>query len=515
MRVWALLFLFLGLPLAEGTRKPSSEAELWLQSGIDSSFISRFIRNEYCHQSERWLEACRRGVERGTRFLLHSESADGLKADWEKEKTVERPDFENFLKRIESAETSVPKAMVWGYMANYVITTFDPHARIQPEGFYETVGTGAHNEMGIGAEFEILEEGVIARRVFKDSPAAQAGIRVGDRLLAVNGQAVQTGAGALEALRKLRGGSDSLVQLELGRDAVSVAKTLRLVRIVHPDAVLDLINLRDRRYARITIYAFTRGVCDLVQKHVQTATDRNAIGVVLDLRFNPGGLSSEGLCVGRIFAGNRELLSPNFFAASLLPGELDLRPRMLAAWPAEGAAFFPSVQNLEIPLTVLVNAGTASIAEIVAAGLQDIERAWLVGIGTMGKGTFQLSTAMSFNSKLKIRHSFAEAVRINAGVIQFYGVTPNFEASFEAGKSVHPWRLLHDKTMIPHPIPPSRESTWTEPRLQAQKTLVRCAGGSLTSRYSKLLRKKQGFEDHQQALAMAVLQCDADLKAAK
>ncbi len=514
MRAWVLFLLFLGLPLAEGERAPADEADLWLMSGIDSAFISRFIRNDLCRQNEQWVEACQRGLQRGIRFLAPSDAGSALRADWEKEKPAKTTDFESYLNRLAATETAAPKAMVWGYMANHVMATFDPFARIWPDGFFETVGTGSHNEVGTGAQFEILEEAVVARRVFKGSPAELAGIRVGDRLLAVNGDAVRGGAEALDSLFKLRGQAGVLVKLELQRGGVASEKTLRLERIAYPDSALSYVDLLNRRHAVITIYSFTRGICERVQQQVRTAVERNSVAVILDLRFNPGGLSSEGLCLARIFTGESELIRYNFFTASLLPGELELRPRILAAMPVEEPVLMPAVQDTAVPLAVLVNAGTASIAEIAAAALQDTGRAWLVGIGTMGKGTFQLNASLSFNKRLRLRHSIAEAVRINETVVQGAGVTPNFESPFQFGESLTSWRLTQDKAFVPHPIPSSGAARWTEPRAEQRSAIDRCARAQLAGRYSRQLKKQLGFEDFQQALAMAVLQCDGDLKVA-
>lgn len=513
MRVFVILLLFLGVPLAEGTRSPNSEAELWASLGLDSRFIQRFVRNEICHKSEQWKVACSRALHSGLRYLSESEPNEAFKAEWVKLSSNERPDFDRLVQKIEAAETKVPKAMVWGRMANMVLSTFDPHARLVPEDFYETVGTGPHNRTEIGVQFEIREDRVIARRVFADSPAARAGVRVNDELLSVNGRPVRPGLQAYDSLDLLKGEQGESVRIELRRDAVVTEMVLNLEHLNNPDVDLKFVDLMNRRHAILTIYYFSQGVCELAEQHLRTAMERNAVAVVLDLRFNIGGFTSEGFCVARLFTGERSLGDTRFFARSLLPDELELSPKVLTERPAEEPRRIPILQNPTIPLAVLVNSFTASASEMLAAALQDTQRAWIVGTGTMGKGTFQLNAISIIHPRLRLRHTVGEAVRLNEGVIQQQGITPNFAVPFRLGEVGRPFYLLADKEYVPYPIPPGRTEAWVETRPKQRARIDRCNRiGGWDMRYSKRLQKARGFEDHQQAYAMAVLHCDDELK---
>lgn len=513
MRIWVILLLFLGVPLAEGTKTPSTEAELWADLGLDSQFIRRFVRNELCHKGDQWKAACTRASNTGLRFLTNTEANQMLKSEWLESQVAERPDFDRLVLRLENADTRVPKAMVWGYMANMVLATFDPHARLIPMDFFATVGTGPHNRVGIGVQFEIRDDRLIARRIFRESPAERAGIQVHDELVSVNGRPVQPGYLAYDALDRLEGEVGKEVRVELRRDAVVTEKTLKLEHLHTPDVELKFVDLFNRRHAVITIYNFSQGVCESAQQHLRTAMERNAAAVLLDLRFNIGGYNAEGFCVGRMFTGDRPLAGIRFFSESFLPDDLDLNPRVLDHQPSEEPLLIPDVQNKTIPLAVLVNSFTGSISEILTAALQDTERAWVVGTGTMGKGTFQLNAISTLHPRLWLRHTVGEAIRLSEGVIHHYGITPNFDVPFRRGEKGRPFYLFAEKAYVPYPIPPSRTYSWKETRAQRRLQMDRCAqSGEWAERYSKKLSLDQGFEDDQQAWAMAALHCDSKLK---
>ncbi|MCU1675750.1 MAG: C-terminal processing peptidase-3 [Frankiales bacterium] len=196
------------------------------------------------------------------------------------------------------------------------------------------------------------------------SPAAEAGLAVGDTIKAVDGQPVAAlSVGAASAMLRGDAGTDVTVAvLHAG-----VAREVTMRRVVMADADVTLTNINDD-VVKITVTSFTRGVGKEVRADVEAA---HASGIVLDLRGNPGGLLHEAVEVASAFLDGGPVVT--FVRTGEAPQQLD----------AVGTG------NTTVPVVVLVDGGTASAAEVVAAALQDRGRAALIGSQTFGKGTVQ------------------------------------------------------------------------------------------------------------------------------
>lgn len=508
MRVWVVLLLFLGFPLAEGTLSPSSESELWRQSGVDTNYVRRFVKNELCWQSPTWRQACSRAVVRGLRFVSFPTRFIRLTNEFNKEIQKEKPDFSAWIGLLEKEPTNHAKAMMWGYMANSVLTTFDAHARIQPFGMQRTIGSGAHDEIGLGFQAEVNGATVTVRRVFTPSPAAEAGIQVNDRILAVNGKNLGEGAQALIRLWGLNGAMNKEVALTLLRGGMASEKILRMQRIQNPDAVLKNTEIAGRRVSILTLYRFNSGVCKLTQEKIKQAQAFKPVGIVLDLRFNTGGVNGEALCVGKIFT-DKSLAVHRYFSDSLLPEELDLRPAVFRDSKPGEEVLTPNVRALTDSLILLVNYSTASAAEMLAAGLQDAGRAWVVGEPTLGKGIFQLNESLHFSNNLQLRHTICEIIRPIGISLQHHGVTPNFIIPFESAEENSVRTFPREKDLFPYALPPTTEGLWAESRGDRHHELKKCVReGGLVEKITAELHRSNGYEDYQQAFAMAALLCE-------
>lgn len=506
MRWWVILFILMGVPVAEGTLSPSGEIEHWRQSGIDSNFVHRFVKNELCAKNETWATACRRGFERGLRLIASDDSGKSLKAEWD-QRTLP-VDYEAWITKLEGSETAVPKAMLWGYIVNGILSTFDAHARIRPNGmFFEILGAGAHDEIGLGFQPEIDTDGVTIRRVFPNTPALEAGIKVNDRLVSVDGEPVKGGLEALPSIRKLRGELNRTVKLEVLRNGLRLEKTMHLRKISQPDVAFRSLKIMKRRVVVIAPYVFNQGICDSVQNYVREAHKQKADAIILDLRFNPGGLLSEATCLAKIFTGDQRLIFQNFLKQSLLPEEFDLRPKVLTETLPEESMLLPETQDLKTPLAVLINASSASVSEMVAAALQDLERAWLVGIPSFGKGTFQLNALLHFAPQLRLTHTIFEVLRLKGQAIQMKGITPNFEVPFEKSDAAR--QYLRERNYFPYAVAPTPTPDWTETRVEAKADIESCLKEkNLPVTYAKIMITIDGFADEQQSFAMAVLHCE-------
>jgi carboxyl-terminal processing protease len=241
------------------------------------------------------------------------------------------------------------------------------------EGRYSGVGlwlrgatTGAGGKVEVGS-------------VQPGSPAQVAGLQTGDVLLAVNGRDV-TAADVAAVAGLLRGAEDSTVEVAVRRG--SATRTVALTRATFSTDDVTVERLSGN-IVRVAVAAFTRGVGRDVAAALEVE-GQPAGGVVLDLRDNPGGLLDEAVAVASVFLDGGPVVSYE---------RRGKRPQTLEAF-AGG--------DVSTPLVVLVNPSTASAAEVVAAALQDRNRAVVVGTRTYGKGSVQEPSTLSDGSALEL-----------------------------------------------------------------------------------------------------------------
>ncbi len=222
---------------------------------------------------------------------------------------------------------------------------------------------------GIGILFEIEDDTfVMVREVVPGGPAGRAGLRAGDRIVAVDGVAFSKPT--IRIVReRLRGPVGSKVDLTLSRESVATVAVERGL-IVMPTVDLTMEN----GIAIIRVSSFNQATAEAVADAVQTARAQGQPGgIILDMRGNPGGLLDQSVTVADLFLDDGTIVTTRgrhpearqFYSAS--QGDI-----------AEG-----------LPIVILMDGESASAAEIVAAALQDDARAAVVGTTSYGKGTVQ------------------------------------------------------------------------------------------------------------------------------
>jgi carboxyl-terminal processing protease len=260
----------------------------------------------------------------------------------------------------------------------------DPYAALlRPDGFERYRGSLQGMGRGFGLTLRRDARGAGVARVAAGSPALAAGIRAGDRILAVDGVPVREGWGAP---RDSSAPPPSQHLLTLWR--APHGDTVRVVvkRLPwHLPAVSDQGLLTDRvGYVRLATFSVRSS--DEVEQTVEGLVQRGARSLVLDLRGNAGGLFEEGVKVAGLFLERGQLVAS---LSGRSGAELQPHYARHSRWP-------------DLPITVLVDAGTASAAEIVAAALHDHQRAVLVGTPTYGKGVVQRVVTISKDIALRL-----------------------------------------------------------------------------------------------------------------
>ena len=232
---------------------------------------------------------------------------------------------------------------------------------------------------GVGIWVRPSRDGVLVASVQSESSAAQAGIVPGDVIVAVDGTPA-TSASVGTVVQRLRGPAGSTVTLTVQRDGTT--SDVEVTRSVLEASDVTVEHLADG-VVRVDVRTFSRGVGRTVRQAVSDDPAAHAGGVILDLRGNPGGLLDEAVEVASVFLDGGAVVSYE---------QRDAPDRTLYA-VGDG--------DTSTPVVVLVDGGTASAAEVVAAALQDRSRAVIVGSRTYGKGSVQQPSVLPDGSAIE------------------------------------------------------------------------------------------------------------------
>lgn len=225
---------------------------------------------------------------------------------------------------------------------------------------------------GVGMRILAEEEGITVLGIIPNSPSSTLDIRPDDRIVEVDGEST-VGWSQTEAVSALRGPKGEAVQVAVRRIGDSDLLQFEIVRDdVHIVATQSLILSDDVGY--VYLQQFSRKATEELQVAISDLLARGARSVILDLRYNQGGVLREAVEIADLFLDEGEMV-------------VDTRardPRDSYTFSAPGPNRYPG-----LPVVVLVNAWSASASEIVAGALQDHDRALVLGTRTFGKGVMQ------------------------------------------------------------------------------------------------------------------------------
>ncbi len=282
--------------------------------------------------------------------------------------------------------------------------------------------TGIGVEVDPGSPTPNLRRGLMIAHVFDSSPAAGAGLKSGEVIVAVNGRKLQgLTTDAATALIKGLPGTDVSLQIEqppAPHQHQGTMRTLKITRAVISEPVVASTTkvVHGIKLGVVALATFSPGAHGEVREGVEHELHKGARGIVLDLRSNGGGLVEEAQLIASIFVAKGTIVSTR--------GRTQPSQTLIATGDAIPA---------DIPVVVLVDSNTASAAEIVTAALQDHRRATVVGTHTFGKGVFQEEQGLSNGGALDI--TVGEYFTPNGrnlgggGVKQGAGITPEVKVA--------------------------------------------------------------------------------------
>lgn len=272
-----------------------------------------------------------------------------------------------------------------------MVENLDPHSEFLDAAEYEEMRVStAGSYSGVGIELAERDGHVVVVTPIEGSPADRAGVRAGDVLLEVDGHPVVTG-GIDETIGRMRGYAGSHVRLAVGREGEPAPLEFELERSeVHVRTVRATPLPGRYGYVRITHFSdATPRDFDRMIAGLQSAESGPLRGLVLDLRGNPGGVLESAVGIADEFL-ERGLIVRADGRTPDARFEMDANPGDVL----QGA-----------PLVVLVDRGSASGSEIVAAALRDHGRATLMGERTFGKGSVQTVLPLRDGQALKLTTS--------------------------------------------------------------------------------------------------------------
>lgn len=265
---------------------------------------------------------------------------------------------------------------------------------------------------GIGAEVDMENGRVVIVTPLDGSPAQKAGLQPGDVILQVNGKSTE-GQTLQQVVNQVLGPAGTQVRLTILTPKTNKTRdvTITRARIVLRNVTWSQIP--GTTLAHVRIAEFSNGVSRDLQTALQAIQQQRLTGIVLDLRNDPGGLLDEAVATTSDFIDKGNVLL-----------EKDSQGRVKAVPVEQGPV------SVDLPMTVLINQGTASASEIVAGALDDAQRAKLVGDTTFGTGTVLNQFPLSDGSALLL--ATQEWLTPSGKVIWHNGITPDVPVSLAA-----------------------------------------------------------------------------------
>lgn len=239
---------------------------------------------------------------------------------------------------------------------------------------------------GIGLSVIGVKQGLRVAEVFENSPAQAAGIEPGDTIVSVEGEKI-AGQNSGEATLKIKGPEGTQVTIGVRDRETRKVRQLTITRaeVSLPNVSSSVKTVRGEKLGYVRLLSFSEGAHAELAHAVENVQKERAKGIVLDLRHNPGGLLDEAVRCASLFLPEGETV---VITKSRTQGE-----SVHKTSPG---------QTTKLPVVVLIDGGTASAAEILAAALADDEGATTVGTRSYGKGLFQEEQSLANGGALKL-----------------------------------------------------------------------------------------------------------------
>jgi len=294
-----------------------------------------------------------------------------------------------------------------------MVKKLDPHSEFLEATSYQRLQDDTEGQFGgLGLVVSMRDGWVTVVTPMEDTPGYRAGIHAGDRIMKVDGKSVEK-IPLDEVVNQLRGDPDTKVTVTIQRPATGETKDYTLKRAIIQMAMVKDVNgrkefpLGENHIGYVRLTQFGDQTAEELEAALQKLQGQGMRGLVMDLRWNPGGLLDEAVAVCQKFLPRGQLVVST-------EGR-----HTLEKFYAKGSG-----DELHgMPIVILANLGSASAAEIVTGCLQDLHRAVVLGEKTFGKGSVQSIFPLDDGSALKL--TVAKYYTPSHKVIHEHGITPD------------------------------------------------------------------------------------------
>lgn len=323
-----------------------------------------------------------------------------------------------FTRVITTVESSYADELTFSEIINKAIsglmTNLDAHSSFLDEKAFEDTKVQTQGEFGgLGITVGMKDGALTVISPIEGTPADKAGVKSNDVILRIDGNAT-LGITLEEAVSKMRGKPKTPITITIVRKGEPKPFDIKIIRdIIKVDSVYAK-NIEDEDILYLRVTNFDQKVTKESAKFIKefTKNNKNAKGIILDLRNNPGGLLDQAIGLTNLFVNKGVIVSQK--------GRDSKENLEYSAKKDE--------KITDLPLVVLVNSGSASASEIVSGALQDLKRAVVIGEETFGKGSVQV--ILPLNEKEALKMTIARYYLPSGRTIQNKGVTPDLEVFY-------------------------------------------------------------------------------------
>ena len=275
--------------------------------------------------------------------------------------------------RAQYIEKIKPSRLIEGAIKGMIESLEDSHSYWMDTQSYKEMEQEKEGQFGgLGIQIILKDEILTIVSPLEGTPASEAGLQPWDKIIEINGESTQE-ITLTKAMQKLRGEPGTVVKLTIQREEEKDSLLFIITRgiIKFPNVKEELLD-EDIGYIRIVGFTNENTTRDL-RSALAELKDREAVALILDLRYNPGGLLTQAIEV-----------ADEFLSQGIIVSIQGRDPSQKQDYPAQEEG-----EGLDLPLVILINEGSASASEIVAAAIKDNNRGTLIGSKSFGKGTVQ------------------------------------------------------------------------------------------------------------------------------
>jgi len=313
-----------------------------------------------------------------------------------KEKTISEPGlhelFNTVLYHVKNDYVEeISKQKLWfGAIRGMLKATGDPHTRFMDPDEYNQLTVETKGEFGgLGVEISMKDGYLTVITPIEGTPAMRAGLKPGDQIVEINKKSARN-ISISDAVKKLRGTPGTSVNLTIARlnqkelVNVDIVREIVKIKVVQSALLKGKDNTNSIGYLKLKQFSSTAAGESI--KAIKSFNAKNVKAVILDLRWNPGGLLIASRAIANIFLKDGVVVSTR--------GRKKNLDKIFYAYPR---------QNIfKKPLVILVNAGSASASEIVTGAIKDRKRGIIIGKKTYGKGSVQSVIPLVYNTAIAL-----------------------------------------------------------------------------------------------------------------